>query len=227
MPSILSTIITRRGMYSLTMIAMLMGGVAQAMAEVYVRHAAPEVRYRTFDPAKPPSNFPKQVSREGAVTVCSFPFYAEPRYDVISRQRDADGNWTATIACSGVSIYVRLDIVIWTPKNVSAKLKAHEEGHRKLDELMYKRLAEPAARAAGDDMDGHQFTGQGATASKAEKDAVQSMFQQAGRDYLARSSDLNDKVNETYDQITHHGTNNVPEADAMKQALDQFDRDHP
>lgn len=209
------------------MVVLLTGCAVPAMAEVYVRHAAPEVRYRTFDPAKPPPDFPKQVSGEAAVTVCSFPFYAEPRFDVISRQRTADGNWNATIACTGVSVYVRLNVVIWTPKNAAAKLKAHEEGHRKLDEMMYKKLAEPAARAAGEEMDGHQFTGQGATALKAENDAVQSMFQQAGHDYLAQASDPNDKVNESYDRITHHGTNNVLEAEAIKQALEQSDQKHP
>lgn len=161
------------------------------------------------------------------MTACSSGFSAEPRYDVISRQRGPGGNWTATIACTGVSVYVRLTLIIWTPKGVSAKLKAHEEGHRKLDELMYKKLAEPAARAAGEEMDGHQFTGQGATAAKADADAVRSMFQQAGRDYLAQASAPNDKVNEIYDQITRHGSNDVPEADAIKQALEQFERDHP
>jgi hypothetical protein len=197
-----------------------------ARADVSVRVALPGVHYRTFDPAKPPAEMPPLASREGAVTACSFGFSAEPHYDVITRWRGADGNWTATIAVTGVSVYVRLTVIVWTPKGVSAKLKAHEEGHRTLDEMMYKKLAEPAARAAGAEMDGYQFTGQGTTAAKAEADALRTMFKQAGHDYLAQCSDLNDQVNAAYDTLTRHGTSPISEADAIKQAVEQFERDH-
>ena len=200
---------------------------AWAAAGVSVRRAEPSVKYRTFDPARPPADMPRFSPNEAAVTVCGFGFSAEPQYDVLSRQRGADGNWTVTVAVTNVSVFVRLTIVVWTPKGVSDKLKAHEEGHRKLDEMMYKRLADPAAQSAGEEMDGHQFTGTGATAAAAEADAIKGMFRQAGRDYLAASADINERVNADYDAITRHGTDPIPEADAIKQALDHYERDHP
>jgi hypothetical protein len=170
---------------------------------------------------------PHLTGGEEAVTVCGFEFSAEPQYEMASRQRGADGNWTVEIAVNSVGVSVHQSIVIWTPKGVSAKLKAHEEGHRKLDEMIYKKLAENAARAAGADMDGHRFTGAGATVAAATNDAVQKMFQQAGADYLAQTATVNNEINTAYDSITRHGTNDVPEAEAIKQALERYDQNHP
>jgi hypothetical protein len=198
-----------------------------SQAEVLVRKSAPTVNYRTFDPDKPPAEMPKLNPAEIAVTVCGFGFTADPHYEIVGRQRGADGTWTAEIVGTGVIVYVRLSVVIWTPKGVTAKLKAHEEGHRKLDEMMYKKLAEPAAKAAGAEMDGHRFTGQGATANKAVTNAVQNMFQQAGQGYMKHTSAVNEEINLTYDAITRHGTNDIPEAEAMKQALERYEHDHP
>ena len=198
-----------------------------ATAEVLVRDSAATVHYQTFDPAKPPANMPRLTPPEAAVTVCGFGFSAEPHYNVISRGRGADGNWTATIGVTGVAVYVRLNLVVWLPKDASPKLKAHEEGHRKLDEMIYKKLADQAAHAAGAQMNGNTFTGAGPTAAKAEADAVRKMFQQVGNDYLAHTAAINEQINLLYDEITRHGTDPISEADAMKQAIDQYDRQHP
>jgi len=200
---------------------------AFAPAAISVKRATPTIQHKTFDPDKPPKDMPRLNEHEAAVTVCGFGFSAEPHYEIVSRERGADGNYSAVIAVSGVSVYVRMSIVIWTPKGVTDKLKAHEEGHRKLDELMYKKLAENAARAAGEEMDGHRFTGEGPTAAKAATNALQNMFQQAGRNYMAQTAALNEEVNNTYDALTQHGANEVTEADAMKQALEKYDHDHP
>jgi hypothetical protein len=196
-----------------------------ASAAVSVRKSAPSIHYRTFDPAKPPAEIAQGVPSEGAVTVCGFGFSAEPKYNVVSSDRGADGNWTAVVAVSDVAVYIRLSIVVWTPKGVAPKLKAHEEGHRKLDEMMYNKLADDAAQAAGAEMDGHQFTGTDTTAAKAEANAIQTMFQQAGRDYLAQTSAINEEINKMYDAITAHGTNDIAEAEAMKQAVEKYEKD--
>jgi hypothetical protein len=200
---------------------------ASALAEVSVRKSPPAIQYKTFDPAKPPAELPHLAPPEVAVTVCGFGFSAQPTYEVVSRQRGADGNWTAVVAINGVAIYVRLSVVVWTPKGVSNKVKAHEEGHRKLDEMMYKKLAENAARAAGAAMDGQRFSGLGPTAEKAVANAIQAMFQQAGHDYLARTAAVNEEINVDYDAITQHGTNDVPESEAMTRAVTQYEHEHP
>lgn len=198
-----------------------------ALGGIAVRKAAPSVHHQTFDPNKPPANMPKLAPPEAAVTVCSFGFSAEPSYDVVRRQREADGTFTAVISVNDVAVYVRLNIIIWTPKDASEKLKAHEEGHRKLDEMMYQKLAEDAARAAGAEMDGHQFTGHGKSEGRAVSDAVTSMFQQAGHDYLAQSSAINDQVNQAYDAITEHGSNDISVEQAIRQALEREGKGSP
>ena len=208
------------------LVAILIFASLPASAAVSVRKSPPAVHYRTFDPAKPPAEIATNVPSEGAVTVCGFGFSAEPRYDVVSRERGADGNWSAVVSVSSVAVYVRLSVVVWTPKGVSPKLKAHEEGHRRLDEMMYKKLADDAAQAAGAAMDGHQFTGSGTTAAKAEANAIQTMFQQAGRNYLVQTSAINEEINRNYDSITSHGTNDILEAEAMKQAVARYENDH-
>jgi hypothetical protein len=199
---------------------------SSALADVSVRVSATTVKYRVFDPAKPPAEMPHLSRGEAAVTVCGFEFLVEPQYEVVGQHRGADGNWTVEIAVHGVGVSVRQSIVIWTPKGVTAKLKAHEEGHRRLDEMMYKRLAQSAARAAGDEMDGHHFTGEGSSVAAAVNIAVQTMFQHAGADYLAQTAKPNDEINATYDSITAHGTNNIPEDQAIQQALERYDQDH-
>ena len=198
-----------------------------APAGVVVQKSTPTSRYNVFDPDKPPREMPHLTPPEAAVTVCGFGFSADPRYDIVSRERGADGNWTAAIVGNGAIVYVRLSVVIRTPKGVSAKLKAHEEGHRKLDEMIYKKLAEDAALAAGAEMDGHRFTGEGPTAARAVANAVRNMFQQAGQVYLAQTAAVNNEINATYDAITQHGSNDVSEAEAIKQALERYAHDHP
>lgn len=199
---------------------------SSAPAAVYVEKSATTVRYKVFDPAKPPADMPRLNPPEAAVTVCEFGLKFDPRGDVVSRERGPDGSWSVVIAVSAVSIYPRQNVVIWTPKGVSDKLKAHEEGHRKLDEMMYKKLAENGARAAGAEIDGHRFTGLGSTVARATADARQNMIQQLWRVYLAQTAAVNDEINNTYDAITQHGTNDIPEAQAIKQALERYDQDH-
>jgi hypothetical protein len=200
--------------------------IAQGLAEAAtVRTVPPTVQRKTFDPANPPAAMPHLTPPEAAVTVCEFGFSAEPLYDVTSRDRIADGTWSVTISVKSVAVRVRLGIVIWLPKDASDKLKAHEEGHRKLDEANYKRLAEDAAKLAAGEMEGAQFTGQGKTAWKAESDAIRSLFEKAGHTYLAHSEAENRRINEIYDQITAHGTNDVPESEAARQATEQYERE--
>jgi hypothetical protein len=195
-------------------------------AGVSVRTATPEVQYKTFDPDHPPADMPHLTPPETAVTVSRFDFHATPDWDVVSRTRGSDGNWTAVIVVNGVSIYPKLKIVVWTPKGVSKKLKAHEDGHRKLNELIFRQRAAEAARAAGAVMDGHQATGEGSTGAKAAASALQAIFQQAGDRYVAGTQAVSVEVNDIYDELTLHGTNDVPEEQAMTQALEIYNKKH-
>ena len=163
---------------------------------------------------------------EDAVTVSSFRIQASLDSEVVNHVR-SDAGQTATVDVYGLTITLQLHVIVYTPEGVGDKLKAHEDGHRKIAEQIYQERAIPAAKAAGALLDGKRLTGDGPDWRKAGTNAVTPALQQMAQEYLAHTANISDEVNNTYDALTAHGSNDKPEAQAIKEAFQRYIENHP
>ncbi|HWE94099.1 MAG TPA: hypothetical protein VG269_09065 [Tepidisphaeraceae bacterium] len=207
---------------SLGVMVFALPGAAQA--NVTIKRDPPTVEYKIFDPADPPADMPRLNQGESAVTYTVFGCAANARYSVIDRKAAA-GQKVATIELSGLQLTLRLQVVIYLPKNAPEKLKAHEEGHRRIAEQVYRERAETAAREVAADADHRKYEGEGGTAAAATKAAVQSAINPVAGGYLKLTADVSARVGEIYDDITAHGTNKIPEDEAIKKAFEQYEKE--
>jgi hypothetical protein len=197
-----------------------------AWGYVRVTKDPPVIEHKTFDPANPPADMPHLEPNVAAVTVSDFHLKAKADYEVVSSKPGPDGV-TSIISVHGVTISTQLHVVIWAPTNASDKLKAHEEGHRKLHEKIYTDLALAAARTAGKLVDGKRFTGDGPDWKTAAQNAVNKPVNDMYERYIEMTSKRSSDINDAYDAITGHGLNPISEDAAMAQALAQYEKDHP
>ncbi|HZK80496.1 MAG TPA: hypothetical protein VFC46_05495 [Humisphaera sp.] len=211
-----------RAIFLLAVIALSNSG----QAYVRVTRDAPVVEHKTFDPANPPSEMPHLDSAEAAVTTSEFHIKAKADYEVVSK-RATDSGASALISVHGITISTQLHVVVYVPIGASDKLKAHEEGHRKLAEKIYLDYALVAARSAGAQVDGRRFSGEGPDWTTAAQNAVNAPVRAMGDRYMELTSKRSSIVNDAYDTLTAHGVNAKPEEVAMAEALAQYEKDHP
>src|SRR5688500_1348167 len=117
----------------LLMCASLAAAPATMPAGVSVKRTPPKVTTRTFDPSRPPAEMPPLNGNEAAVTESEFACGMQVGVQV-TQQGDAKPVMTIT----DVKAELRLEIVIWLPTNVTAKIRVHEQGHREIAEILYK-----------------------------------------------------------------------------------------
>jgi hypothetical protein len=191
-------------------------------ARVIIKREPANIEYKTFDRAHPPEDMPHLDPGEDAVTVASFRCLDNAEYELFDHKRTDDGI-AAIVDVRNVTFTLQLHVVVWLPPGVSAKLKAHEEGHRKIAEMIYKDRALTAAKAAGAIIDGKRFTATAADLKTAVAKAINAAMQDAGQDYLKRTTNVADAINNAYDQITGHGLKKIGEDDAIREAFAQVD----
>ena len=191
---------------------------AAAGAEVTITRAPAVVEHKTFNPANRPADMPPLRGSEAAVTQSSFECQVEVNYEVVAR-KPADGRCAASIKLQGVHMTLRMKIVVWLPEHAPEKLKAHEEGHRQIDQSVYHD-ADRAARQIAQAMDGQTITEEGPTCAAAEKQATDTAAGKLCRLYIDRVGKRAARISDFYDQITAHGTRAKPEEDeAIRQAF--------
>lgn len=195
---------------------LLLAGVARA--DVTITRKPPVVEHKTFDPAHRPTDMPPLSGNEAAVTQSMFECQVAVDYQIVSR-KPADGGWVTAIKLDGVRMTLTMKVVIWLPEHAPAQLKAHEEGHREIDERAYGD-ADRTARQIGQAMDGQTITGEGATSQASEKQATDSAAAMLCRSYIERVAKRAARIGDRYDQITAHGTRaQPPQEEAIRQAF--------
>jgi hypothetical protein len=199
---------------------------AIATANITVKREKPTVQRKTFDPAHPPADMPHLEPGEAAVTASMFRCQAKGTYQIVSR-KSSDAGTTAVVYVSAIAYTLTLDIIIWTPEGCGEKLKAHEDGHRKLAEEIYNERATQAARTVGAAFDQHRLTGEGADLNAAMSAAINPPMTDLGANYMKLTADISNEINKTYDEITAHGLNPIAEDDAIHQAFSRYEHDHP
>lgn len=188
-----------------------------------VTEKPPIVEYKTFDPARPLADMPPLKDDEAAVTQSSFECSVGMRCRIVSRGEDA-GQCRVSLKVNGVEVTTQLRIVIWIPQAAPAKLAAHEEGHRRIAQRVYKE-ADASARRSARALDGRTLTAVGPDCRAAETRASQSAADQYCHDYLELTNQRAGRIGEIYDRLTAHGTRAEPaEDEAIRQAFAEDDK---
>jgi hypothetical protein len=137
-------------------------------ATVKVVRKPAEVKYHAFDPQNRPAGMPALKRGEAAICVSEFGASAPVRYTHSTRRQQASGKHLTRITVDDLRLELALTVDVWLPDTASDKLKAHEEGHRRIAERVYDEVADRAARAAADKLAAADpLDGEGATAREA------------------------------------------------------------
>jgi hypothetical protein len=185
---------------------------------VTVDRKTPTTRTRVFDPKSPPPDL-KLSGKEAAITRSLFQCQVAISYVVTSKSSDGDRS-RATIRVDGLKFELSLDNTLFLPKNANRKLIAHEEAHRQVAESAYESAGDTARRLATP-LIGRSFSATASTPEAAASKASQAVIQKLSNDYMATAPAIADRVNDIFDDLTDHGRNRLPEADAIRQAFRQ------
>lgn len=172
---------------------------------------------RFYDPENPPPQMPPPTVDQAGVTVSEFGCTALVDGTVV-QQAHQDSQVVVQVHVDSVRIELRLKITEWISQDAPQKIHNHEDGHRLIAEHFYVRADEVAAQI------GHEFIDKtaeasGSDAAAAANRALTVTAQQIASRYMRAVRDQSEEVQQAYDRITVHGTNQVDEIDAINRAL--------
>ena len=198
----------------------LLSVAGPALAEVEVSRKPPTAVTKTFNPKKPPREMPPL--RAGEAAVCESKFLCQVQVEV--EVSTAPGE-PPECKITGVKSELRLDVVIWLPTDGTAKIRAHEEGHRQISEHFYARAEEVAQKLA------EKYVGQSLEIKSAEpadtRPVIQRVANEFCQEYLGAVEVPSEKAQMKYDQLTDHGRNKMGEREAIRRALASVEPPRP
>lgn len=200
-----------------SVLVLLLSALGALAEPVKVTVRPPRVRTELFDPQNPPPQRPQMNEGEAAVTASRLGASAGVKAQ-ITRQEQGEGTCRATARIESVEVTTELEITLWLPQDYTEKLKDHEQGHRRIAEHFYKDAGAIVRRLA------RPFVGQtiAAEASDCSSAADAALREAAGRLNARIVEALQTQVVEAqriYDELTDHGRNEVPEQQAVRQAI--------
>jgi hypothetical protein len=166
---------------------------------------------RTFDPALPPSDMPPLTP--GDYAACDSDFISNATVAGQTRQTDATH---ATITVTHIKMDLQLNLTIWVPIDVTARVTEHEEGHRQIAEYYYRSAAEIAERIA------RTYVGRQVDIAATDLQAESNRFlrETAAEITADYSRELNPgRTQLLYDSITDHSRNEIVVKDAVAHAI--------
>jgi hypothetical protein len=199
-----------------------LSGVALAQGDpaapaVKIDLPEPTVVTKPFDPKRPPAEMPTLTPPEAAQTVTAFSCQAEVSVSV-DEEQVRDGGARVRVTVKGVEFHGRLDVTIWLPTDATKKIVRHEDAHRRISEMYYAK-AEPVVRTAALRIIGRQYRGTGKNSQAAVKDAITKAIGEVNDAFMNATNFASEPVQKAFDRITRHGTNNVPEDEAIQRAI--------
>jgi hypothetical protein len=200
---------------------------ADADPEIIIERREPTVERLTFDPKNPPPDMPPLESGEAALCQFNFNCTVNLKYEVVEQSNDSGGGGSdgrggeSSVAAHVRQIRITLTLhnKIYLPRGAPPKIRAHEEGHRIINERVYEQ-AERVARRAALEVLTQTWRGRGADGDAAGKAATDVAVRQLCDAYLAGTAGKASRVGDIYDDLTDHGRNTrLTEADAIRQAF--------
>jgi hypothetical protein len=191
--------------------ALSWGRIAEGADTVQITKLPVEVKYRTFDPRRPPSDMPKLQPREAALCAAEFLSSAS-----VSGQAAQTDPMHAKLTINRVEMTLQLNITIWLPPNPPRIIVEHEEGHRQIAEYFYDS-ADLIAKGLAQPYIGKVIELSGPDVRKALTVALNKTGEAITEAYKKQMPV--DLAEVRYDAITDHGRNDVPVATAVAQAI--------
>ncbi len=167
-----------------------------------------------FDRSHPSPQMPALKSGEAALTKCDYRCRTGCRYHFIKHQRVQD-HWHVTIAIEHFDVQTNLTDTIYLPMMAPVLLRAHEEGHREMNERIYQD-AYFLARKIGTEVLSRTWEGDGTTPDAAGDAASNVAFNYFNTIYLTATANRAGKLGVIYDRLTDHGRNNLYVANAIR-----------
>ena len=184
-----------------------------ATAQVEVTRKPPSAVTKTFNPDRPPREMPPL--RDGEAAVCESKFLCQVQVEV--EVSTAPGE-RPECRITGIKSELRLDVVIWLPTDGTAKIRHHEDGHRRISEHFYADAEQVAKKIA------EEYMGQELEIKSADpadtRPVIQRIANEFCQKYLAAVEMPSEKVQMKYDQLTDHGRNKLGEREAIKRAME-------
>jgi len=215
------------------LIAVIIVPHSRAQDDITIDRKDPTAERILFDVKNPPPEMPKLKPGEAAQCQYNFDCKVNLGYEIVSEDHGGagaagSGNGTApgavTVAAKLRRVRVTITLLsrIYIPRGANAKIRAHEEGHRIVNERAYED-AKSAARAAAMEVLTQTWTGTGETPDAAGKDATDKAVKSLCDGYLSRTAAVASRVGDIYDELTRHGTNlRLKESDAVEQAFAKY-----
>ena len=189
---------------------------AAADPQIVIDRQPPAVERVQFDPKNLPADMPKLHPGEAALCQMNFNCQVQLRYEVVEQ---GAGRASVSARIRRIQMTLTLNNKIYFPRGANPKIRAHEEGHRIINERVYED-AEQVARAAALDVLTQTWRGTGDDPGAAGKAATDEAVKKLCDAYLAGTADKAHRVGQIYDELTDHGRNTrLAEADAIRQAF--------
>lgn len=189
-------------------------GQARADEHATVSQKPPTITTRLFDKSNPPAEMPPLTGSEAAQ--CQYDLACEASTGYSMR----DNGVQTKVTITDVQVTIRLKIVIWLPNNYTPKLKAHEEGHSTISQIVYKPSAELAKTMAAK-LVGMSFTIPSGGAKEAATQRANELAKEMCSQWLKQVGGDARKVNDAFDDITAHGTKAIDVPAAIDQAIEK------
>jgi hypothetical protein len=167
-----------------------------------------------FNRNHPPADMPKLKPGEAALARSNYECRAGVRYEVLSSKQVGD-HWHVVARIRHVDVETRLTDTIFLPMLAPVLLRAHEEGHREMNERIYQQ-GQAIAQAAGAEIMAHDWECDGVDAKAAGKAATDLAVHHLCDVYLEGTANRASRAGDIYDRLTDHGRNQLYVANAIR-----------
>jgi hypothetical protein len=167
-----------------------------------------------------PATLPSAHRGEDAWCRVFFNCSVKLKYDIVTSER-RDGRCHVVAQVRQVHVTLTLDNTLWLPKHGTEKLRAHEDGHRRINERVYD-VAVDAARGAARNVMSQTWAGDGIDEDASGKDATDKAVKALCDQYLQRTANRALRIGQIYDELTNHGRRMRPsEGQAIDSAFER------
>lgn len=221
----------RRALHSKRNIGMLLGflsvctvstAAARIKRDTVVQKIPPAVELKLFDPEHLPTPAPPLQPGREAETECKFNCDNNFQFDVFMRNDVAKHCWIV-FRVTKVDTKISLPITMWQPASASERLKAYEDGHKRIAEIVYSTAGDVAQESAHAAI-GHIFMGEGDTSEGAEQQALAKANNFVCESYRSKTFNIASEVSKIYDQLTNQVVASSGVEQAVQEAFDTFIR---
>jgi hypothetical protein len=160
------------------------------------------------------------INRKFGEAFTHWSYIAKTDFDLALVQESPPHNYLLQIR--KVNVDLSLPVTMWLPYGVSDKLHKHEDGHWRICQRVYDDAAKEGLKYAKS-MVGKSFMQIRPNVDDAKVNAAHQAHVQFESQYRRQSEDVANKISQLYDDITHHGLNEITPEQGITMAINKYD----